>query len=84
MCFVKAGAGCHRLSDQSQREATIYPCVFHRRMLMEGFPLGGGFHRPMIADKNVCVVCVCVVVTEGVHISLLKGVPVGYCGTVTI
>lgn len=62
---VKAGAGCCRLPDQCQHKDTIYPCVFHTRMLMEGFPSGGGFHRPMIADKNVCVcgvcrVCVCV------------------------
>lgn len=68
---MKTGAGCCRLPDQSQHKATIYPCVFHTRMLTEGFPSGSGFHRPMIADKNVCV-CVSVVATEGVHYSLFE------------
>lgn len=60
MCFVKADVGCSRLPDQSQHKATIYPCVFHTWVLMDGFPLGGCFHRPMSADKNVFVMCICV------------------------
>lgn len=69
MCFVKVRAGCRRLPDESQHKATIYPCVFHTRMLMEGFPSGGGFRRPMIADKNVYV-CECVVVCVCVWLQL--------------
>lgn len=79
---MKTGAGCCRLPDQSQHKATIYPYVFHTRMLTEGFPSGSGFHRPMIADKNVCV-CLWLQL-KGFTILFLKGVPVGNCATVTI